>query len=242
LALNSLRCIAPEPRIVCSSPPGLRVGRGVHFDKQIPGLGCADPLEYLQRPPQQDLGLRGMTDRGADRRPCALPHPARRRGPRSPPLLPAHCRRLHVPYRLRCPPAATPPGHPLLHRLERTTPPPGRSPWPRHARPANRTRLAPAHQRNPRRATNRHRKNRTRQDFRTPRANTRERPADYPQPQDIDATVRRGAPRDVSHRPNPETVPLNHLRTRRGGRFLVRRHRMRNGAENLSRDCGTPAP
>jgi hypothetical protein len=43
-----------------SSPPGLRAGKGVYLGEQIPGLGCADPLEYLQCLPQQGLGLRGV--------------------------------------------------------------------------------------------------------------------------------------------------------------------------------------
>jgi hypothetical protein len=33
-------------------------GKGVHLGEQVPGLGCADPLEYLQCPPQQDLSER----------------------------------------------------------------------------------------------------------------------------------------------------------------------------------------
>ena len=34
--------------------------RGVQLGEHVRSLSCADPLEYLQCLPQQDLGLRGM--------------------------------------------------------------------------------------------------------------------------------------------------------------------------------------
>jgi hypothetical protein len=37
-----------------------RTGEGVQFGEQVRGLGCADPLEYVQRLPQEDLGLCGV--------------------------------------------------------------------------------------------------------------------------------------------------------------------------------------
>jgi len=35
-------------------------GKSLEFGRNVSGLGCADPLEYLQCLPQEDLGLRGV--------------------------------------------------------------------------------------------------------------------------------------------------------------------------------------
>ena len=35
---------------------GWRTGKGCHFGEHFRGLGGADPLEYLQRLPEEDLG------------------------------------------------------------------------------------------------------------------------------------------------------------------------------------------
>lgn len=45
-----------------SASRGPRVGEGVQFGEDVAGFGRADPLEYLQRLPQQGPGLGGVAD------------------------------------------------------------------------------------------------------------------------------------------------------------------------------------
>jgi hypothetical protein len=37
-----------------------RIGENFEFGGNVGDLGCAGPLEYLQCPPQERLGLRGV--------------------------------------------------------------------------------------------------------------------------------------------------------------------------------------